>query len=53
MLHGIINEQGHWPNVRDDILKNAYLCMLKSPASGAKMLGFISLVIFKLMYLCY
>ena len=28
MLHGITNEQGHWPNVRNDISEkmNIYIC---------------------------
>ena len=42
MLHGIINEQGHWLDVREDISgKHEYFGMFfyKSLASGAAILG--------------
>ena len=56
MLHGIINEQGHWLDVRDAISekKNIFrMFCYKSLASGALILGINSLLIIKLMDLCY
>ena len=57
MLHGMINEQGHWLDERDDILEKKmiifYMFSYKSLASGALMLGINSSVIIKPVYLCY
>ena len=47
MLHGIINEQVHWLDVRDDISEKMDIFRMfsyKSLASGAFVLGIISLV---------
>ena len=56
MLHGIINEQGNYLDVRDGISeKNTIFHMFsyKSLASGALILGVIVIADMKPMDLCY
>ena len=55
MLHGIINEQGKFLDIRDNISEKKYYFLMfsyKSLASGALIVGIIAIAYNKPMDLC-